>query len=121
MHTAPTQHSSPQSSSASLLPRTGRVAFFLVTGLFFLWAIPNNLNDILIKQFMKSFEINRLEAGLVQSAFYFGYFLLAIPAALTMRRYGYKRGLLIGLVLYTTGTFLFYPAAMARSYPLFLF
>ncbi|MGD0910833.1 MAG: L-fucose:H+ symporter permease [Terracidiphilus sp.] len=121
MHTAPPDTSSPQSSSAPLLPQTGRVAFFLVTGLFFLWAIPNNLNDILIKQFMKSFEINRLEAGLVQSAFYFGYFLLAIPAALTMRRYGYKRGLLIGLVLYATGTFLFYPAAIARSYPLFLF
>jgi len=95
-------------------------AFILVTGLFFLWAVPNNLNDILIKQFMKSFEINRLEAGLVQSAFYFGYFLLAIPAALVMRRFGYKSGLLTGLVLYATGTFLFYPAAMARSYPLFL-
>jgi FHS family L-fucose permease-like MFS transporter len=121
MHTAPPDTSSPQSPSAPLLPRTGRVAFFLVTGLFFLWAIPNNLNDILIKQFMKSFEINRLEAGLVQSAFYFGYFLLAIPAALTMRRFGYKTGLLIGLLLYSTGTFLFYPAAMARSYPLFLF
>jgi FHS family L-fucose permease-like MFS transporter len=121
MHTAPPETSSAQSSSAPLLPRTGKVAFFLVTGLFFLWAIPNNLNDVLIRQFMKSFEITRLEAGLVQSAFYFGYFLLAIPAALMMRRYGYKRGLLTGLVLYATGTFLFYPAAMARSYPLFLF
>jgi FHS family L-fucose permease-like MFS transporter len=121
MHTAPTEHTAAQSSSAPLLPRTGKVAFFLVTGLFFLWAIPNNLNDVLIRQFMKSFEINRLEAGLVQSAFYFGYFLLAIPAALMMRRYGYKRGLLTGLLLYATGTFLFYPAAMARSYPLFLF
>ena len=70
---------------------------------------------------MKSFEINRLEAGLVQSAFYFGYFLLAIPAALVMRRFGYKTGLLTGLLLYATGTFLFYPASMARSYPLFLF
>jgi FHS family L-fucose permease-like MFS transporter len=120
MHTAPTQHSSPQSSSASLLPRTGRVAFFLVTGLFFLWAIPNNLNDVLIRQFMKSFEINRLQAGLVQFAFYLGYFLLAIPAALVMRRFGYKTGLITGLLFYATGTFLFYPAAMARSYPLFL-
>ncbi len=122
MHTAPpSERTSDQSSSAPLLPRTGRVAFFLVTGLFFLWAIPNNLNDILIRQFMKSFEINRLEAGLVQSAFYFGYFLLAIPAALVMRRFGYKTGLMTGLILYATGTFLFYPAAMARSYPLFLF
>jgi FHS family L-fucose permease-like MFS transporter len=70
---------------------------------------------------MKSFEINRLEAGLVQSAFYFGYFLLAIPAALVMRRFGYKSGLLIGLLLFASGTFLFYPAAVSRSYPLFLF
>ena len=121
MHTAPPVGASNQSSSAPLLPRTGRVAFFLVTGLFFLWAIPNNLNDVLIRQFMKSFELNRLEAGLVQSAFYLGYFLLAIPAALVMRRFGYKTGLLTGLLLYATGTFLFYPAAMAGSYPLFLF
>jgi FHS family L-fucose permease-like MFS transporter len=121
MHTAPAEHRASQSSSAPLLPRHGKVAFFLVTGLFFLWAIPNNLNDVLIRQFMKSFEITRLEAGFVQSAFYFGYFLLAIPAALVMRRFGYKTGLLTGLILYAAGTFLFYPASMARSYPLFLF
>ncbi len=121
MHIAPAKPNAAQSSSAPLLPRHGKVAFFLVTGLFFLWAIPNNLNDVLIRQFMKSFEINRLEAGLVQSAFYFGYFLLAIPAALVMRHFGYKTGLLTGLLLYATGTFLFYPASVARSYPLFLF
>lgn len=120
MHIPMTESSTAQSSPAPLLPRHGKAAFFLVTGLFFLWAIPNNLNDVLIRQFMKSFEINRLEAGLVQSAFYFGYFLLAIPAALVMRRFGYKAGLLTGLLLYATGTFLFYPASMARSYPLFL-
>jgi MFS transporter, FHS family, L-fucose permease len=121
MLTIPADSASPQSSSAPLLPRHGKLAFFLVTGLFFLWAVPNNLNDVLIRQFMKSFEINRLEAGLVQSAFYIGYFLLAIPAALVMRRFGYKTGLLAGLLLYAIGTFLFYPASMARSYPLFLF
>jgi FHS family L-fucose permease-like MFS transporter len=64
--------------------------FILVTALFFFWGIPNNLNDILIKQFMKSFEISRFQAGLIQSAFYMGYFLLSIPAALIMRRYSYK-------------------------------
>ena len=51
--------------------------FILVTSLFFLWGIPNNLNDVLIRQFMKSFEITRFKAGLVQSAFYLGYFLLS--------------------------------------------
>jgi MFS transporter, FHS family, L-fucose permease len=104
----------------SLIPRESLVAFILVTGLFFLWGIPNNLNDVLIRQFMKSFEINRFQAGLVQSAFYLGYFLFSIPAAMVMRRFGYKAGLLTGLILYACGTFLFLPAALARSYSLFL-
>jgi FHS family L-fucose permease-like MFS transporter len=95
-------------------------AFFLVTGLFFLWGVPNNLNDVLIRQFMKSFELSRMQAGLIQSAFYLGYFLLAIPGGYIMRRYGYKVGLLVGLAVYSVGTFLFYPAAHARSYTIFL-
>ena len=95
--------------------------FILVTALFFFWGIPNNLNDILIKQFMKSFEITRFKAGLVQSAFYMGYFTLCIPAALLMRKYGYKAGLVIGLFLYGTGTFLFWPAAIVQRYSFFLF
>jgi FHS family L-fucose permease-like MFS transporter len=102
------------------LPSTGRTAFLLVTGLFFLWGVANNLNDVLIRQFMKSFELTRLEAGLVQSAFYIGYFCFSIPAALTMQRRGYKFGLITGLVLYGTGTFLFLPAAAVGSYGLFL-
>jgi FHS family L-fucose permease-like MFS transporter len=69
---------------------------------------------------MKSFEITRLQAGLVQSAFYTGYFLFSIPAAIVMRRFGYKTGLITGLLLYSSGTFLFLPAAHARSYTLFL-
>ncbi len=108
------------SASQPLVPPDSKAAFILVTGLFFLWGIPNNLNDVLIRQFMTSFAITRLQAGLVQSAFYTGYFLLAVPAAMVMRRYGYKRGLLTGLLLYSIGTFLFYPAALAHSYSLFL-
>jgi FHS family L-fucose permease-like MFS transporter len=109
-----------QSGSKPLFPTEGLTAFALVTGLFFLWGIPNNLNDVLIRQFMKSFEITRLQAGLVQSAFYTGYFLFSIPAAMVMRRFGYKTGLITGLLLYSTGTLLFLPAAEARSYSLFL-
>jgi FHS family L-fucose permease-like MFS transporter len=120
MHLSPVVDSPGQSRSRSLIPRQGKLAFFLVTGLFFLWAIPNNLNDVLIRQFMKSFEITRLQAGLVQSAFYLGYFVFAVPAALVMRRFGYKTGLVFGLILYASGTFLFFPAASTRSYPLFL-
>jgi MFS transporter, FHS family, L-fucose permease len=78
------------------------------------------MNDVLIRQFMKSFELTRMQAGLIQTAFYFGYFLLAIPGAAIMRRYGYKAGLLVGLVVYSLGTFLFYPAAHENSYSLFL-
>lgn len=94
--------------------------FFLVTALFFLWGIPNNLNDVLIRQFMKSFEISRFQAGLVQSAFYLGYFVLAIPAGLLMRRLGYKAGFITGLLLFGTGAFLFWPAALAGRYAFFL-
>jgi FHS family L-fucose permease-like MFS transporter len=95
--------------------------FVLVTALFLFWGIPSNLNDILIKQFMKSFEITRFKAGLIQSAYYMGYFLLSMPAALIMRKYSYKTGLVIGLLLYSAGTFLFWPAAMVRQYGFFLF
>jgi FHS family L-fucose permease-like MFS transporter len=94
--------------------------FVLITALFFLWAIPNNLNDVLIRQFMKSFAISRFQAGLVQSAFYMGYFLLAMPAALLMRKFGYKFGFITGLLLYGTGTILFWPAAIVGQYWFFL-
>jgi FHS family L-fucose permease-like MFS transporter len=112
--------SPPSSFQAPLIPKKSVLAFILVTGLFFLWGVPNNLNDVLIRQFMKSFEITRLQAGLVQSSFYSGYFLLSIPASLLMRRKGYKFGILTGLLLFSAGSFLFYPAALARSYGLFL-
>ena len=65
-----------------MLPPGVLRVFVLITGLFFLWGIPNNLNDVLIRQFMKSFALSRFQAGLVQSAFYMGYFLLALPRGL---------------------------------------
>ena len=103
-----------------LISHENRTPFILVTALFLFWGIPNNLNDILIKQFMKSFEISRLEAGLIQSAFYLGYFLLALPAAMIMRKFSYKVGLIVGMFLYSTGTFLFWPAAHSGEYLFFL-
>jgi MFS transporter, FHS family, L-fucose permease len=103
-----------------LFPSGHLVPFILVTVLFFLWGIPNNLNDVLIRHFMKSFAITRFQAGLVQSAFYLGYFLLAMPAAFLMRRVGYKSGFVTGLVLFGAGAFLFWPAALAGSYAFFL-
>jgi FHS family L-fucose permease-like MFS transporter len=105
---------------AALLPPGVARPFTLVTGLFLLWGIPNSMNDVLIRQFMKSFAISRFEAGLVQSAFYLGYFLLALPAGVLMKRHGYKAGFLTGLVLFASGCFLFYPAANAGKYGFFL-
>src|ERR1051326_3589975 len=109
------------SGTHHLFPAGQLVPFILVTFLFFLWGIPNNLNDVLIRQFMKSFEISRFQAGLVQSAFYMGYFVLAIPAAVLMRRLGYKAGFVIGLLLFGLGTLLFWPAAIMGRYGFFLF
>lgn len=108
-------------ATARLVPSGALLPFILVTGLFFLWGVPNNLNDVLIRQFMKSFAISRFQAGLVQSAFYMGYFLLATPAALLMRRFGYKFGFVTGLLLFGTGAILFWPAALAGKYNFFLF
>src|SRR5215831_5070698 len=112
--------SSSTHSAHALFPAGQLVPFILVTFLFFLWGIPNSMNDVLIRQFMKSFEISRFQAGLVQSAFYMGYFMLAIPAALLMRRSGYKAGFITGLILLGTGAFLFWPAAIAGKYGFFL-
>jgi FHS family L-fucose permease-like MFS transporter len=102
-----------------LFPAGQLVPFFLVTVLFFLWGIPNNLNDVLIRQFMKSFAITRFQTGLVQSAFYMGYFLLAMRAALLMRKLGYRAGFVTGLFLFGIGTVLFWPAAIAGRYGFF--
>lgn len=114
---SPSQH---EEIEAPLIPAGRFLPFILVTALFFLWGVPNNFNDILIRQFMKSFEINRLQAGLVQFAFYLGYFLLAMPAAQLMRRAGYKAGILVGLCLYGAGCLLFWPAAIVDKYWFFL-
>ena len=93
----------------------------LITSLFFLWALAHNLNDILIKQFQKALDINSGQAGFIQFAFYLGYFIMAIPAGLLMKKIGYKKGILTGLLLYAIGALLFFPAAEIRLYGFFLF
>lgn len=105
-------------------PAQGRIAaaapIILVVSLFFLWGMANNLNDVLIAQFRKAFTLGDLQSGLVQSAFYFGYFVLAVPAALFMKRFGYKRAVVLGLCLFGLGALMFFPAAEVRRYELFL-
>lgn len=111
---AATLHASPAPVRASLL------ALALIIGLFFLWGMANNLNDVLIKQFKDAFQLTDVQAALVQFAFYFGYFLLAVPAGIWMRRFGFKSAIVVGLVLYGIGAALFYPAAEIHAYAVFL-
>src|SRR5882757_288349 len=94
--------------------------FVLVTVLFFLWGMSNNLTDILVQQFKKSFELSQFGAQLVQTANFLGYFCMAIPAALVMRRWGYKTGMVMGLCLFGCGMVLFWPAAVSGQYVPFL-
>lgn len=103
-----------QKAAQVLLP------LILIISLFFLWGMANNLNDILITHFKKLFALSDFKAGLVQSAFYTGYFVFSIPAALWMKRFGYKAAVVFGLLLYGAGAFMFYPAAELREYSLFL-
>ena len=95
--------------------------FALVCSLFFLWGIANSLNGSLIRHFQFALDLKRWQAGIVDSAFYFGYFVMAIPAGIFMRKWGYKKGILAGLLLYAGGALLFYPAADIRVYGFFLF
>ena len=107
--------------SAPLTDRRYTVAFVLVTSLFFLWALGVNLNDILIPHLKKAFRLTDLQSSLIQSAFFGGYFLAALPAGWLMERIGYKKGILVGLLTCALGAFLFIPAASIRLYGFFLF
>ena len=99
----------------------GQMALFvLVTVLFFLWGMSNNLTDILVQQFKKSFELSTFSAQLVSTANFTGYACMAIPAALVMRRWGYKVGMVSGLCLFGAGMVLFWPAAVSGKYIPFL-
>jgi FHS family L-fucose permease-like MFS transporter len=108
-------------SSTPLTERRYIVPFVLVTSLFFLWALGVNLNDILIPQLKKAFRLTDFQSSLVQSAFFGGYFLAALPAGWLMERIGYRKGILVGLLTCAAGAFLFIPAASIRLYGFFLF
>jgi FHS family L-fucose permease-like MFS transporter len=94
--------------------------FALVTSLFFFWGFVHNLDPILIPHLKKSFSLTTLESSLVDSAVFIGYFLMALPAGMIMKKYGYKAGILVGLLLFATGSYLFIPAANTQQYLFFL-
>jgi len=95
--------------------------FIIITSLFALWGIANDLTNPMVSAFKKVMpELSNLQASLVQSAFYFGYFFMALPAALFIRKYSYKSGIILGLALYAIGAFMFYPAAAFENFNFFL-
>ena len=94
--------------------------FIMITSLFFMWGFVHNLDPILIPHLKKSFSLSTLQASLVDSAVFIAYFLMALPAGFLMKKYGYKAGIIMGLILFAIGSFLFIPAANTQSYFFFL-
>ena len=99
-----------------LVSKKTLIPFILVTSLFALWGFANAVTDPMVNAFKKVLELSNSEAAWVQMAFYGGYFCMALPAAMFMRKYSYKVGILIGLGLYATGALLFYPAATTEQF-----
>jgi FHS family L-fucose permease-like MFS transporter len=96
------------------------VPFILITSCFALWGFANDITNPMVKSFSKIFRMNVTQGALVQVAFYGGYFAMAFPAALFIKKFSYKSGILMGLALYAIGAFLFFPAKMTGSYYPFL-
>jgi FHS family L-fucose permease-like MFS transporter len=104
----------PVVSKEVLLP------FILITSLFALWGFANDITNPMVSAFKKILELNNTQASWVQMAFYGGYFTMAFPAAMFIKKYTYKKGILMGLILYATGALLFYPAAAYEAFGFFL-
>ena len=96
------------------------IPLILVFCLFFLWAISSNLLPTMIRQWMKTCELNTFEASFTESAYWLAYFLCPIPIAMYLKRYSYKSGIVFGLLLAALGGLLFFPASMVKSYGVYL-
>lgn len=108
-----TENKIPVVSKQVLLP------FILITSLFALWGFANDITNPMVSAFKKILELNNTQASWVQMAFYGGYFTMAFPAAMFIKKYTYKKGILLGLILYATGALLFYPAAAYEAFGFF--
>lgn len=97
------------------------IPFILITSLFLLWGFAHSLLDVLDKHFQEILGITKSKSGWVQAALYGGYFVMAVPAGLIMNRFGYKKGIIFGLLLYATGAFMFIPAAHVQTFEFTLF
>ncbi|MGB5662956.1 L-fucose:H+ symporter permease [Eudoraea sp.] len=96
------------------------VPFILITSLFALWGFANDITNPMVSAFKKILELNNTQASWVQMAFYGGYFTMAFPAAMFVKKYTYKKGIILGLILYAFGALLFYPAAAYEEFGFFL-
>jgi MFS transporter, FHS family, L-fucose permease len=103
-----------------MLKNTPKLPFILITALFALWGFANDITNPMVSAFKTVLQMSNFKASLVQLAFYGGYFTMAIPAALFIRKYSYKTGIMIGLGLYALGALLFYPAAKYQVFEFFL-
>lgn len=103
-----------------VLERKYLLPFILVTSLFMLWGLANNMTDTLLAAFRKIMQMSDTQTSFIQMAFYGAYFCIALPAALFIRKYSYKTGVILGLILYAGGALLFWPAAKAESYAFYL-
>jgi FHS family L-fucose permease-like MFS transporter len=114
----------PSASTQNTVPHQPERNYFipltLVTSLFFLWGLAYGLLDVLNKHFQESLNITKTRSTLLQAAYFGAYFLVAMPAGIFMSRFGYKKGIIAGLLLYAVGAFLFYPAAQLQSFDFFL-
>ncbi len=109
-----------QSKNAGSETKNWLFPFILVTSLFFFWGFVHNLDPILIPHLRKAFNLTDLESSLVDSSVFIAYFVMALPAGYIMRKYGYKSGIMIGLILFGIGSLLFVPAANSLQYIYFL-
>jgi len=101
-------------------PQNFQFALISLTSLFFMWGFITCLNDILIPHLKSVFDLNYTQAMLVQFCFFGAYFLVSIPASMITKKFGYQKGIVVGLVIAGIGCMLFYPAAIVKSYPVFL-
>src|ERR1043165_2290104 len=100
--------------------RNKTIGLILVISLFFLWALTSNLLPSLIPHLKKACRLDDLQSAFIDSAYWVAYFVMAIPAALIMRKYSYKAGIICGLTIAAIGAACFYPAAQVKQFPLFL-
>ena len=97
------------------------IPFILVTSLFFLWGFAHGCIDVLNKHFQELLSMSKAKSAFLQFVFYGGYFLMALPAGLLMQKFGYKKGIIFGLLLFAAGAFLMFPATLIQTFGSFLF